>query len=123
MLNLASHVNNSSGLNLRLGRELFSNPSAERDNCVVMVKHQDTTIGVEVDDLLRIDFTQTQVVSDGWYAITLNDGWIGYRFFCHYPSGLYVQDGRESILVTPEIIKSLKVIGKIKDIYRSTNTI
>ena len=106
--------------NLRLGNVLFSDPQRDRDNAVVVANHHDITAGIEANDLLRVDFTVNQISRDGGlYIITLDDGWIGYRFFQYMPT-LHMRDGKDNYLVTPEMLKSIKVIGKVKDIYRSS---
>lgn len=117
MASIAQLESNNSGLNLRLGALLFSDPQRERDNAIVVSNHSDTVAGINAGDLLLVDFTNTQL-SDGLYIITLDDGWIGYRFFQRKPS-LHMRDGEGDYLVTPGMLDKIKVVGKVKDIYRS----
>lgn len=103
---------------LHLGRQLFSDPRRDRDNAIVVANHPDTTAGIEAGDLLRIDFTQN-TIGEGLYVITLDDDWIGYRFFQRRPN-LHMRDDTGTYPVTPKIMQRIKVVGKIKDIYRNT---
>lgn len=107
------------GFNLNLIRTLFSDPLRDRDNAVVVSNHDDIVAGISAGDLLLIDFTDS-TLDNGLYIITLDDGWIGYRFFECKPS-LYMRDSESSYLVTPAMLDSIKVVGKVKDIYRSVN--
>lgn len=107
------------GFNLRLGSSLFSDPQRERSNAVVVANHPDETAMIKAGDLLRMDFTDTQL-SDGLYVISFDDEWIGYRMFQRMPT-LHMLDSRNSYPVTAEMLASIKVIGKVKDIYRSTS--
>lgn len=120
-VNSTLQVNSSSnaGFNLDLIRALFSDPLRDRDNAVVVSNRADIVAGISSGDLLLIDFTDT-TLDNGLYVITLDDGWIGYRFFERKPS-LYMRDGENSYLVTPAMLNSIKVVGKVKDIYRSVN--
>jgi len=104
--------------NIRLGRELFSDPQRDKSNCVVVANHEDITAGINAGDLVRIDFTENKIGSDGLYVITLDDGWAGYRFFDRRPN-LVIVDPEKLIPVTHEVMCSIKVIGKVKDIYQS----
>lgn len=119
MNNLAQSENNQTGFNLRLGNALFSDPQRDRDNAIVVANHQDITAGIEANDLLRIDFTDTKI-SEGLYIITWDDDWIGYRFFQRMPA-LHMRDNISNYPVTPDMLKSIKVVGKVKEIYRSAN--
>jgi len=120
-VNSTLQVNSSSNasFNLDLIRSLFSDPLRDRDNAVVVSNHDDIVAGISAGDLLLIDFTDS-TLDNGLYIITLDDGWIGYRFFERKPS-LYMRDSEESYLVTPSMLNSIKVVGKVKDIYRSVN--
>lgn len=120
MNNLATTANQDA-FNLNLSRQLFSDPQADRSNAVVVANHHDTTADIDAGDLLRIDFTQHAITGEGLYVITLNDGWIGYRFFQRMPE-LRMMGDDGSYPVTTEMMKSIKVVGKVKDIYRSTNS-
>ena len=110
---------NQTGFNLRLGNALFSDPQRDRDNSVVIANHADTVVGVSAGDLLLVDFTDTQLI-EGLYIITLDDDWIGYRFFHRMPT-LHMRDGIGDYPVSPDMLESIKVVGKIKDIYRTVN--
>lgn len=107
------------GFNIKLIRALFSDPLRERDNAVVVSNRADIVAGISPGDLLLIDFTDN-TLNEGLYIVTLDDGWIGYRFFERKPS-LYMRDNKSSYLVTPAMLESIKVVGKVKDIYRSVN--
>ena len=115
MTSLVQSEMNSSGFNLRLGALLFSNPKRDRDNAIVVANHQDITAGIEANDLLRIDFTVNKIEGEGGlYVITQDDEWIGYRFFQRMPN-LHMRDSTGCHPVTEDILKSIKVVGKVKD--------
>jgi hypothetical protein len=114
-MNISGIDNN---FNLNLGRTLFSDPQRDKQNAVVVSNHQDIVAGIEVNDLVKVDFTVNQIDRDGLYVITLDDGWIGYRRFQFMPK-LRVVDSHDSYSVTPEILAKIKVVGLVKDIYRS----
>lgn len=119
MNNIVQSENNNIGFNLRLGNVLFSDPQRDRDNAVVMANHEDIVANISAGDLLLVDFTDTQLI-EGLYIITLDDDWIGYRLFHRMPT-LHMRDGIGNYPVTPDILESIKVVGKVKDIYRSVN--
>lgn len=104
--------------NLTLGRHLFSDPQRDRSNAIVVANHKDWTAGIEAGDLLRIDFTD-HTIGEGLYVITCDDDWIGFRFFHRGPE-LHMKDDLGSSPVTPTIMQSIKVVGRVKDIYRRT---
>lgn len=103
--------------NLELIHTLFSDPQRDRNNSIVVANHDDITANIRASDLIRVDFTETQIL-EGLYIITLDDGWIGYRFFQRMPN-LFMRDGTESYPVTQAMLNSIKVVGKVIDIYRS----
>lgn len=105
--------------NLKLGHVLFSDPQRERDNAIVVANTSDLTANIQPGDLIQIDFTATEI-TDGLYIITLDDGWIGYRFFQRMPT-LHMRDSEGSHPLTLSMLKSIKVVGKVKDIFRSGN--
>lgn len=117
MNNIVQSENNHSGFNLSLGQRLFSDPRRERDNAIVVANHEDIVAGIKPNDLLRVDFTNT-TLNEGLYIITLDDDWIGYRFFQRMPT-LHMRDNISNYPVTPEMLKSIKVVGKVIDIYQS----
>lgn len=119
MNNIVQSENNNSGFNLRLGNVLFSDPQRDRDNAVVVANHEDIVANISAGDLLLVDFTDTQLI-EGLYIISLDDDWIGYRFFHRMPT-LHMRDGIGNYPVTPDMLESIKVVGKVKDIYRSVN--
>ncbi len=117
----AAQISNQSrneGFNVALGRALFTDPQKDRHSAVVESNVTDLEAGIRVRDLIRIDFTASQL-GDGLYIITLDDNWIGYRRFQRMPSLTMVHSGK-TIPVTPDIFGSIKVVGKVLDIYRST---
>lgn len=119
MTSLVQSEMNSSGFDLRLGALLFSNPQRDRDNAIVVAQHHDLTAGIEANDLLRIDFTVNKIEGEGGlYVITQDDEWIGYRFFQRMPN-LHMRDSTGCHPVTEDVLKSIKVVGRVKDIYRS----
>lgn len=105
--------------NLSLGRALFSDPPRSRENAVLQANASDIVAGINAGDLVRIDFTQT-VIHEGLYVVTLDDNWIGYRRFQRMPD-LRILDGEKTIPVTPEILKEMKIVGMVKEIYRSVH--
>ena len=119
MNNIVQSESNQTGFNLRLSKRLFSDPRRERDNAIVVANHEDITAGIKPNDLLRVDFTDTKL-GEGLYIITLDDDWIGYRFFHRMPT-LHMRDNISNYPVTPDMLKSIKVVGKVIDIYRSSN--
>ena len=104
--------------NIHLGRGLFSDPQRDRSNAVVVANHPDTTAEIEAGDLVHIDFTNNRI-DEGLYVITLDDGWIGYRFFQRMPS-MHIRDEKGIYPLTPNMFERIKVVGKVKGIYRST---
>lgn len=123
MLNLTTQETIHSGFNLRLGALLFSDPQRDRHSAVVVANHPDIEADIKACDLVRVDFTKNQIDRDGLYIITLDDGWIGYRRFQFMPfePRLRIVDSHGSSAVTPDILKTIKVIGLVTDIYRSTS--
>jgi hypothetical protein len=119
MTNLTTQQDNPSRFNLNLGADLFSDPQRDRTNAIVVANHADITADIQAGDLIRIDFTANLIDRDGLYVITLDDNWIGYRRFKITPS-LQLIDGMQSCLVNSEMINSIKVIGRVLDIYRSS---
>lgn len=119
MTNLTTQQDNPSRFNLNLGADLFSDPQRDRTNAIVAANHADITADIQAGDLIRIDFTANLIDRDGLYVITLDDEWIGYRRFKLTPS-LHLIDGLQSCLVNSEMINSIKVIGRVVDIYRSS---
>lgn len=117
MTRLSAQEAAGNSFNLNLGRVLFSDPQCDRSNAVVVANHPDEPAGIEAGDLVRIDFTENKIF-EGLYVITLDDGWIGYRFFQRMPS-LHVREYDGMHAVTPKMIERIKVVGKVKDIYRS----
>lgn len=117
MHNITTATSNPDGFNLSLGRALFSDPSRSKDNAVLQANASDIVANIKAGDLVRIDFTETHI-RDGLYIITLDDNWIGYRRFQRMPD-LRISDGDSMIPVTPEILRSIKVVGEVKEIYRS----
>ncbi|MCB5184014.1 hypothetical protein LG201_02205 [Methylobacillus gramineus] len=112
-----SHIGNN--VNIKLGRALFSNPQRDKHSAVMTSNVQDVFAGIKVQDLVRVDFTVNKIYGDGLYVITLDDNWIGYRRFQYSPKLKIVSDGT-SYLVTDELMKSIKIVGLVLDIYRST---
>lgn len=106
------------GFNLKLS-SLFSDPQANRSNAIVVSNGSCPEVGIDVGCLVKIDFTITSIHCDGLYVITLDDEWIGYRRFQFMPD-LKVITGDVVTTVTPKIWQSIKVVGLVKDIYRST---
>lgn len=104
--------------NLTLGRLMFSDPQRDRSNAIVVANHKDWTAEIEPGDLLRIDFTE-RTIEEGLYVVTLDDDWIGFRFFHRSPE-LHMKDDVGSYPITPAIMQSIEVVGRVKDIYRST---
>jgi hypothetical protein len=104
--------------NLKLSG-LFSDPQASRSNAIVVSNGACQDEGIEVGSLVKIDFTINSIKHDGLYVITLDDEWIGYRRFQFMPD-LKVITGDVITTVTPNIMRSIKVVGLVKDIYRST---
>ncbi len=113
----SNHKSAENGFNLHLGHLLFSDPSRDRSGAVVVANHSDETAGIDAGDLVRIDFTENKIY-EGLYVVTLDDGWIGYKFFQRMPS-LHVREYDGMHAVTPKMIERIKVVGKVKDIYRS----
>ncbi len=105
--------------NLKLGRILFSDPQRERSNSIVVANSSDITANIKPGDLLKVDFTETDL-SEGLYIITLDDGWIGYRFFQRMPD-LRMLDEAGNHPISLKTLSGIKVVGKVKDIYRSGN--
>lgn len=106
--------------NLRLGNALLAIPSQDHRDAIVQVKSSCPVAEVNAMDLIRIDFGINQIRYDGLYLITLDDNWIGFRRFQFTPT-LQMRDSVSSYPVTPEIMKSIKVIGLVKDVYQSSN--
>lgn len=121
MSNLSTQKATPSGFNLALGRMLFSDPLSKPDNAVVVANHKDFVAGIEAGDLVRLDFTSTEI-TEGLYVITLDDDWIGYRFFQRRPN-LHMRDDTGTYPVTPKIMQRIKVVGKVKDVYRNTGPV
>ena len=123
MNNLAQSERTHTGFNLSLVNELFSDPQRDRHNAVVVANHPDIEADIKACDLVRVDFTKNQIDRDGLYRITLDDGWIGYRRFQFMPfePRLRIVDSHGSSEATPDILKTIKVIGLVTDIYRSTS--
>lgn len=119
MTNLATNETSSSSFNLKLGKLLFSDPQRERDNSIVVANTSDISANIKPGDLLRIDFTATDL-TEGLYIITLDDGWIGYRFFQRMPE-LRMLDETGCHPISLKMLESIKVVGKVQDIYRSGN--
>ena len=117
MNNLKLHEFNQNNFNLHLGATLFSDPMRERDNAIVVANTSDITANIQRGDLLQVDFTATELI-EGLYIITLDDGWIGYRFFQRMPT-LHMKDGTGNYSVTLNMLNSMKVVGKVKNIFRS----
>lgn len=117
MRNITTATSNPDGFELSLGRALFSDPSRSKESAVLQANAGDVVAGIKAGDLIRIDFTDTQI-REGLYVITLDDNWIGYRRFQRMPD-LRISDGDSMIPVTPEIFKSIKIVGAVKEIYRS----
>lgn len=117
MHNITTATSNQDGFDLSLGRALFCDPSRRKDNAVLQENASDIVANIKAGDLVRIDFTETHI-RDGLYVITLDDNWIGYRRFQRMPD-LRISDGDSMIPVTPEILRSIKVVGEVKEIYRS----
>lgn len=115
----SNHKSAENGFNLHLGHLLFSDPQRDRSGAVVVANHQDITAGIEANDLIRVDFTVNKIGGDGLYIITDKDEWIGYRYFQRAPD-LQMSDGTQSATVTADMLQTIKVVGKVKDIYRST---
>lgn len=105
--------------NLKLGRALFSHPEIDRHRAIIVANHRDIGAGIESQDLLRVDFTANIIDRNGLYIITLHDNWIGYRRFQYAPT-LKMIDATHSYDVTEEVIRSIKVVGRVLDIYRRT---
>jgi hypothetical protein len=119
MLNLINQQNTPSDFNLRLGSALFSDPLRERNNAIVLANTSDATANIQHGDLLQVDFTSTDL-TEGLYIITIDDGWIGYRFFQRMPD-LRMRDETGCHPISLKMLQSIKVVGKVKDIYRSGN--
>lgn len=119
MHNITAATSNPDGFDLSLGRALFSDPSRSKENAVLQANASDIVADIKAGDLVRIDFTDTQI-REGLYVITLDDNWIGYKRFQRMPD-LRVFDGKNMIPVTPEMLKSIKVVGKVKEIYRGSS--
>jgi hypothetical protein len=117
MHNIATAASSPEEFNLSLGRALFSDPPRSRENAVLQANACDIVAGINAGDLVRIDFTETKL-NEGLYVITLDDNWIGYRRFQRMPD-LRMTGETEAIPVTPEILRSIKVVGKVKEIYRN----
>lgn len=115
--NSQGHTNNN--FNLGLIGMLFSDPQRDRANAIVVSNHEDITANIKALDLLRIDFTDTKL-SEGLYVITLDDGWVGFRYFFRMPT-LHMRDSTDCYPVTLAMLNNIKVIGKVKDIYRSSH--
>lgn len=113
-----TNVDQNRGFNLRLGAALFSDPQRDRSNAVVVANIPDEVAKIKAGDLVRIDFTTNQLADDGLYIITLDDGWIGYRFFQRMPSW-HIREDTGIYPVTASMQKSIKVVGRVKGIYRS----
>lgn len=104
--------------NLKLGRVLFSDPQRDKCNAIVVSNSSESEHGIEAGGLIKIDFTINEIKFDGLYVITLNDGWIGYRRFQFMPYLKVVSEyGNED--VTSEILKTIKVVGLVKAIYKA----
>ena len=123
MNNLVQLENNHKGFNLSLGKLLFSDPQRNRDNAIVVANHEDITADIKANDLLRIDFTANKIDRDGLYVITLDDGWIGYRRFHFSPMEpkLRIIGSHHDEAVTQNMLEKIKVVGRVKEIYRSTS--
>lgn len=104
--------------NLNLGRMLFSDPLRDRDNAVVVANHKDWVAEIEAGDLVRIDFTANEII-EGLYVVTIDDDFICYRFFQRRPK-LHMRDDTGSYPVDAKMLARIKVVGRVKDIYRST---
>lgn len=105
--------------NINLGRVLFSDPQATRENAIVVSNGSARDEGVNVGDLVKIDFTRNTIDRDGLYVITLDDNYICYRRFQYAPE-LKVLEHDGTVKVTPEMLQRTKVVGLVKEIYRST---
>lgn len=105
------------GFNLKLSR-LFSDPQANKHSAIVVSNGAYPEEGIEGGELLKIDFTVNSINHDGLYVITLDNKWIGYRRFQFMPD-LRLITGDVITKVTPEIRQSIKVVGLVKDVYRS----
>jgi hypothetical protein len=105
---------------LRLGRALFSDPRCERNGAIVVANTTDSCAGINAGDLMSIDFTPTNIY-EGLYVVTLEDDWIGYKFFQRMPD-LRMRDELGCYPVDKDTLSKLKVVGRVLDIYRSTNT-
>ena len=102
--NLIKNIENHDGkFSLRLGNKLFSDPMRERNNAIVVANTSDATANIQPGDLLQVDFTATELI-EGLYIITLDDGWIGYRFFQRMPT-LYMKDNEGNSPVTLAMLK------------------
>lgn len=103
--------------NLNLS-SLFSSLPSERNCAIVMTNTSSPDEGINAGNLLEIDFTKNTIEHDGLYVITLDDEWIGFRRFQFMPD-LRIVSGSEVSRVTPEIMRSIKVVGLVKRVYRS----
>ncbi len=117
MSNLTTQEIKLNNFNLSLGAALFSDPQRERNNAIVVANTSDITANIKPGDLLRVDFTSTDL-TEGLYIITLDDGWIGYGFFQRMPD-LRMRDETGSHPISLKTLSSIKVVGKVKDIYRT----
>lgn len=104
--------------NLKLGRTLFSDPQRDKRNAIVVSNISDPEHEIKAGGLIKIDFTVNEIKFDGLYVITLNDGWIGYRRFQFMPDLKIVSEYHNED-ITSELLKTIKVVGLIKEIYRS----
>lgn len=100
-----------------LGRTLFSRPSSDQSNAIVVSHGAMPNEGISAGDLLRIDFTINTIEDDGLYVVTLDGEWIGYKRFQRIPGVLF--DVTDSMLVSPDILEKVEVVGLVKEIYRS----
>lgn len=119
MANLITQEIAVTGFNLRLCSALFSDPMRDRNNAIVVADTSDISANIQPGDLLQVDFTATDL-TEGLYIITLDDGWIGYRFFQRMPD-LRMRDETGCHPISLKMLQSIKVVGKVIDIYRSGN--
>ena len=103
--------------NLKLS-SLFSSPPSERNCAIVVTNSSSPDEGINAGNLLEIDFTKNTIEHDGLYVITIDDEWIGYRRFQLMPD-LRIVSGGEASSVPSGMMKSLKVVGLVKRVYRS----